>query len=74
MARSAARRSPTSEEFLADVEGKKSQPVLCQCNDMMSATNFLAETGEQISKAGGQITPAVGEGSFWPPKHYVLIE
>jgi hypothetical protein len=37
---------PTLEQFLADIEGRRSQPVLYQCNDMMSATNFLAETGQ----------------------------
>ncbi|KAF2844539.1 hypothetical protein T440DRAFT_473290 [Plenodomus tracheiphilus IPT5] len=38
---------PSLEEFLADVAGRRSQSVLYQCNDMMSATNFLAETGQQ---------------------------
>jgi hypothetical protein len=37
---------PTLEEFLADVEGRRDQPVLYNINDMMSATNFLAETGQ----------------------------
>ncbi|XP_014549998.1 hypothetical protein COCVIDRAFT_32171 [Bipolaris victoriae FI3] len=47
MAPSPVWRPPTLEEFLADIEGRRSQPVLYQCNDMMSATNFLAETGQE---------------------------
>jgi hypothetical protein len=38
---------PSLEEFLVNVAGRQSQPVLYQYNDMMSATNFLAETGQQ---------------------------
>jgi hypothetical protein len=37
---------PTLEEFLADVEDRRDQPVLHNNNDIMSATNFLAETGQ----------------------------
>jgi hypothetical protein len=37
---------PPLEEFLADVEGRRGQSVLYNLNDMMSATNFLAETGQ----------------------------
>ena len=37
---------PTLEEFLADVEDRRDQPVLYNNNNMMSATNFLAETGQ----------------------------
>ncbi|KAJ6276545.1 hypothetical protein J3E71DRAFT_151786, partial [Bipolaris maydis] len=47
MALSPVWRPPTLEEFLADIEGRQSQPVLYQCNDMTSATNFLAETGQE---------------------------
>jgi len=47
MALSPAWRPLTLEEFLADIEGRQSQPVLYQCNDMMSATNYLAETGQE---------------------------
>jgi hypothetical protein len=42
---------PTLEEFLADVESRQSQPVLYNCNDMMSATNFLTETGQEEDPA-----------------------
>ncbi|CAN9448765.1 unnamed protein product [Alternaria alternata] len=42
---------PTLEEFLADIAGRRSQPVLDQYNDMMSATNFLAQTGQQDDPA-----------------------
>lgn len=42
---------PSLEEFLADVAGRQSQPVLYQYNDIMSATNFLAETGQQDNPA-----------------------
>jgi hypothetical protein len=38
---------PTLEEFLVDIERRKSQPVLYGCNDMISATNFLAQTGQE---------------------------
>ena len=51
MAPSPAWRPPTLEEFLADVEGRGSQPVLYQCNDIMSATNYLAETGQEEDSA-----------------------
>jgi hypothetical protein len=42
---------PSLEEFLADVAGRQSQPVLYQYNNIMSATNFLAETGQQDDSA-----------------------
>jgi hypothetical protein len=42
---------PSLEEFLADVAGRQSQRVLYQYNDMMSATNFLADTGQQDDPA-----------------------
>jgi hypothetical protein len=44
-------RPPSLDEFLADIEGQKSQPVLYQCNDIMLATNFLAETGQEEDPA-----------------------
>jgi hypothetical protein len=47
MASSPVRQPPTLEEFLADVEGRRSQPVLYNCNDMMSATDFLTNTGQE---------------------------
>ncbi|KAH8723889.1 hypothetical protein GQ44DRAFT_728196 [Phaeosphaeriaceae sp. PMI808] len=47
MAPPLAWRPPSSEEFLADIEHRKSQPVLYERNDMISATNFLAETGQE---------------------------
>jgi hypothetical protein len=51
MAPSLAWRPPTLEEFVADVEGRRSQPVLHQYNDMMSATDFLTETGQEEDPA-----------------------
>ena len=51
MAPSPAWRPPTLEEFLADIEGRRSQPVQYQCNDVISATNFLAETGQEEDPA-----------------------
>ncbi|KAI0616588.1 hypothetical protein TUN199_11419, partial [Pyrenophora tritici-repentis] len=42
---------PTLEEFLADIAGRRSQPVLDQYNDMISATDFLAQTGQQDDPA-----------------------
>ncbi|KAG9189955.1 hypothetical protein G6011_06823 [Alternaria panax] len=38
---------PTLEEFLVDIERRKSQLVLYDWNDMVSATNFLARTGQE---------------------------
>ena len=42
---------PSLEDFLADIESRKFQPVLYQCNDMISATNFLADTGQESDPA-----------------------
>ena len=42
---------PSLEEFLADIESRLSQPVLYQCNGVMSATKFLAETGHEENPA-----------------------
>jgi hypothetical protein len=42
---------PTLEEFLADVEDRRNQPVLYNSNDMILATNFLAETGQDRDPA-----------------------
>jgi hypothetical protein len=47
MALSPVWQPPTLEEFLADVEGRRSQPVLYNCNDIMSATDFLTNTGQE---------------------------
>ncbi|OWY49387.1 Transcription factor FAR1-related protein [Alternaria alternata] len=38
---------PTLEEFLVDIERRKSQLVLYDWNDMISATSFLARTGQE---------------------------
>jgi len=38
---------PSLEDFLADIESRKSQPVLYHYNDMVSAANFLVETGQE---------------------------
>jgi hypothetical protein len=51
MAPSPVWRPPTLEEFLADIEGRRSQPVQYQCNDMMAAINFLVETGQDDDPA-----------------------
>jgi hypothetical protein len=51
MAPSPVWRPPPLEEFLADIEGRRSQPVLHQYNDMMLATNFLVETGQEEDPA-----------------------
>ena len=42
---------PTLEEFIADVESRRGQRVLYHCNDIISATNFRAETGQEDDPA-----------------------
>jgi hypothetical protein len=42
---------PSLEEFIADVERRRDQPVLYQYNDMLSATDFLHETGQEQDPA-----------------------
>lgn len=44
-------RPPSLQEFLADIERRRAQPVLYECNDMISATNFLVETGQEQDPA-----------------------
>jgi hypothetical protein len=51
MAPSPAWQPPSLVEFLADIERRQSQPVLYECNDMISATNFLVETGQEEDPA-----------------------
>jgi hypothetical protein len=38
---------PSLEEFLADVDRRRLQPVLYDCGNMGTFTNFLAETGQE---------------------------
>jgi len=40
-------RAPLLQEFLPDIESRRSQPVLYKINDMIAATNFLIETGQE---------------------------
>ena len=40
-------RAPSLQEFLADIESRRSQPVLYQCSDMFAASDFLVETGQE---------------------------
>ena len=51
MATSPIWQPPSLEEFLADIESRKFQPVLYHNNDMISRTNFLAETEQQCDPA-----------------------
>jgi hypothetical protein len=38
---------PSLDEFLADVEHRRDQPILHNCSDLFTATNFLEETGQE---------------------------
>ncbi|KAK7178632.1 hypothetical protein PSPO01_15326 [Paraphaeosphaeria sporulosa] len=40
-------RAPSLQEFLADIENRRSQAVMYQYNDMFAANNFLVETGQE---------------------------
>lgn len=44
-------RAPSLQEFLADIERRRSQPVLYECHDMIAVTNFWRETGQQDDPA-----------------------
>lgn len=35
------------QEFLADIERRRSQPVLYECYEMIAVTNFWRETGQE---------------------------
>lgn len=37
---------PSLDEFLADIEDRRQQPILHNCNDLLTATNYLHETGQ----------------------------
>jgi hypothetical protein len=34
------------DEFLADIRERKHQPILHNCSDLLTATNYLEETGQ----------------------------
>ncbi|KAJ6284647.1 hypothetical protein J3E71DRAFT_170727, partial [Bipolaris maydis] len=40
-------RAPSLQEFLTDIESRRSQPVLYKCSDMFATSDFLAETGQE---------------------------
>ena len=40
-------QAPSLQEFLEDIESRRSQPVLYQCNDMFATNDFLVETGQE---------------------------
>lgn len=40
-------QAPSLQEFLADIERRRSQPVLYECHDMFAVTNFWEETGQE---------------------------
>ena len=37
---------PSLDEFLADVEDRRHQPILHTCSDVLTATAYLEETGQ----------------------------
>ena len=39
-------RPPSFDEFLADIEERRHQPILHNCTDILTATNYLEETGQ----------------------------
>lgn len=39
-------RPPSFDEFLADIEDRRHQPILHNCSDILTATNYLEETGQ----------------------------
>ena len=40
-------QAPSLQEFLADIERRRSQPALYECHDMFAVTNFWEETGQE---------------------------